>query len=56
MGESNSTTSTGISDVTALGIAIAVNISWGMTHDIWWTILHGILGWFYVIYRCIVGY
>ena len=33
-----------------LGGAIAVTISWSLNHSIGWCILHGIFGWFYVIY------
>lgn len=47
---SNTATSSGIS----LGSAIAVAISWTSYKSIWWAILHGILGWVYVIYYAIV--
>ena len=43
------TTSAGIS----LGAAIAVTISWSQHASILWAILHGILGWLYVIYFAI---
>lgn len=33
-----------------LGSALAVAISWSVNHSILWAILHGIFGWFYVIY------
>ena len=33
-----------------LGSAIAVAISWSLHKSILWAILHGIFGWFYVIY------
>jgi hypothetical protein len=33
-----------------LGGAIAVAISWSINQSIGWCILHGIFGWFYVIY------
>lgn len=33
-----------------LGSAIAVAISWSLNKSILWAILHGFLGWFYVIY------
>jgi hypothetical protein len=33
-----------------LGAAIAVAISWSRNQSILWAILHGIFGWFYVIY------
>lgn len=52
--KNSSVTSTGIGSFTALGIAIAVQISWGLTHAIGWAILHGLLGWFYVIYRYLI--
>jgi len=44
----------GISYFTAIGIAIAVQISWGLNHSIGWAIWHGILGWIYVIYRWLI--
>ena len=39
--------------VSALGIAIAAAISWSVNHSIGWAILHGGLGWAYVIYYAI---
>ncbi len=39
-------TSSGI----GLGSVIAVVISWDRNKSIGWAILHGIFGWFYVIY------
>lgn len=33
-----------------IGSAIAVAISWSLYHSIGWAILHGLFGWFYVIY------
>ena len=38
-----------------LGTIIAVVISWSRNKSLLWAILHGILGWFYVIYAIIVG-
>ncbi len=38
-----------------LGTIIAVVISWSRNKSILWAILHGIFGWFYVIYALIVG-
>jgi hypothetical protein len=38
-----------------LGSIIAVVISFSCNHSILWAILHGIFGWFYVIYRAIIG-
>lgn len=36
---------------TAIGIAIAVQISFALNHSISWAVWHGFLGWFYVAYR-----
>lgn len=33
-----------------LGSAIAVAISWSLHTSIVWAIVHGFLGWFYVVY------
>lgn len=46
--------SSGISIFTAIGIAIAVQISWGFNHSVGWAIWHGLLGWIYVIYRWLI--
>jgi hypothetical protein len=32
------------------GSALAITISWSMNHSLLWAIIHGALGWFYVIY------
>jgi hypothetical protein len=45
----------GISLVTAVGAAVAVQISWSINHSVGWAIWHGLLNWFYVIYRLFVG-
>ena len=37
-----------------LGTIIAVVISWSRNKSILWAIIHGILGWLYVIYVIIV--
>ncbi len=37
-----------------LGNVIAVVISWSRNKSILWAIIHGILGWLYVIYALIV--
>jgi len=39
-------TTTGVS----LGSAIAVTVSWSLYHSLIWAIVHGVLGWIYVIY------
>ena len=33
-----------------IGVTLAVIMSWARNHSIWWAILHGCFGWFYVIY------
>ena len=38
-----------------LGTIIAVVISWSRNKSILWAIIHGILGWLYIIYALIVG-
>lgn len=47
-------TSRGIGYLSAIGVAIAVQISWGLNHAIGWALLHGLLGWVYVLYRWIL--
>lgn len=37
-----------------LGTIIAVVVSWSRNKSILWAIVHGILGWFYVIYAIFV--
>ena len=37
-----------------LGTIIAVVVSWSRNKSILWAILHGILGWLYVIYALLV--
>lgn len=41
--------SSGIGCGTALGMIIAVVISWSAWHSIGWAILHGLLGWIYYL-------
>ena len=48
-GVSGGATSTGIS----LGSAIAVTVSWSLHHSLLWAVIHGILGWLYVIYYAV---
>ncbi len=35
------------------GSALAITISWSANTSILWAILHGLFGWFYVIYYAI---
>jgi hypothetical protein len=37
-----------------LGTVIAVVVSWSRNKSIFWAIIHGILGWLYVIYALLV--
>ena len=34
----------------SLGSAIAVSVSWSLYHSLLWAIVHGFLGWLYVVY------
>ena len=47
---STGTTNTVISNGIGLGSAIAVTISWSQNKSILWAIIHGLFGWFYVVY------
>jgi hypothetical protein len=35
------------------GICAAICISWIFNHSVLWCILHGILSWFYVMYKAV---
>jgi len=35
------------------GTAMAITISWSANNSILWAILHGVFGWFYVVYYAI---
>ena len=35
------------------GVALAITISWSANKSILWSIVHGVLSWFYVIYYAI---
>ena len=43
------TTSAGI----GFGCALAIVISWTAWRSIWWAVVHGFLGWVYVVYYAI---
>lgn len=49
-GVTNTTTQTITQTGVGLGSIIAVVASWDRNRSIGWAILHGIFGWFYVIY------
>ena len=36
--------------VIGLGSAIAVAVSWSLNKSLVWAVIHGLLGWIYVIY------
>ncbi len=38
----------------SFGSALAIAISYTANHSIFWTIIHGILGWLYVIYYALI--
>lgn len=38
-----------------IGVILAVIISWSNYHSIFWAILHGLLGWLYVLYALLIG-
>lgn len=42
----------GITLTFGIGNALAVIMTWSTNHSILYAILHGILGWLYVIYWC----
>jgi hypothetical protein len=46
MSKANAAASTGI----GFGSALAITISWSQWHSILWAVIHGICGWFYVLY------
>jgi hypothetical protein len=46
MSTRNTVASTGIS----FGSALAMTISWSKWHSILWAVIHGIFGWFCVVY------
>jgi len=47
MSENKSSSGGGI----GLGSVIAIVWSWTTNHSVLWCIVHGIFGWFYVVYR-----
>jgi hypothetical protein len=46
MSKADAAASTGI----GFGSALAITISWSQWHSIHWAVIHGICGWFYVLY------
>ena len=39
----------------SFGSALAMILSYVKNHSIFWAIIHGLLSWFYVIYRIFTG-
>lgn len=39
----------------SLGAAMAVVLSWNINQSVGWALLHGMCGWFYLLYLC-AGY
>lgn len=33
-----------------IGSMIAVCLSWSINQSVWWALIHGIFGWFYIFY------
>ena len=42
-----------VSSGISFGTCLAIVLSWTTWKSIWWAILHGVLGWIYVIYYAI---
>lgn len=36
--------------IIGFGSALAMIISWGVSKSIFWAVIHGLFGWFYVLY------
>ena len=49
----SSGTDKGISYLGAVGCSVAAVISYAAWHSVGWAVLHGFLGWFYIIYYVI---
>ncbi|MCG6989916.1 MAG: hypothetical protein LJF06_17285 [Gemmatimonadetes bacterium] len=56
MSESRSRTKGAAKVGVGFGTALAITISWTANKSILWVIVHGILGWLYVIYYLIRYY
>ena len=39
----------------SFGTVLAIAISWNVNQSILWAIIHGIFGWFYVVYFALFG-
>ena len=43
-----------LNNILGMGSCLAMIISWSLNKSILWAMLHGIFGWFYVIYYFII--
>lgn len=46
----------GLEAIGTLGTIFAIVLSWTKWRNFWWALLHGLLGWIYVVYYFIKGY
>jgi len=37
-----------------IGNIIAIVVSWSVNHSILWALIHGILGWLYIVYYVLI--
>jgi hypothetical protein len=37
----------------SFGSVLALVMSWSRNHSVFWAVVHGWLGWFYVVYYCV---
>jgi hypothetical protein len=44
-----------ISGFGGIGMVLAVVLSWSLNRSILWAIIHGIFGWFYVIFHVLTA-
>ena len=48
-------TETAVKSGIGFGSALAMVISFSINHSIFWAIIHGLMGWIYVVYRALIG-
>ena len=42
----------GMTSIGGAGCSAAVLFSWTLNHSVGWALLHGVFGWFYLLYLC----
>jgi hypothetical protein len=47
---SSQSSNSGVGCTALIGIVLAALISWNMWHSVFWALVAGFFGWFYVIY------